>query len=140
MGITRIFYLGLFAACMGIVFCKTPSTIASEQWTKNAVAIQDLKSEIEKAEERLETEEEKDNPNPRKVAALKSNIDAMKKAGEALETSNRQIGELTARADIAEKERDVAEASRWKWFFYGLGAGLALGIGGMLLFRRAFFA
>jgi len=140
MGITRIFYLGLFAACMGIVFCKTPSTIASEQWTKNAIAIQDLKSEIEKAEERLETEEEKDNPNPRKVAALKSNIEAMKKAGEALEASNRQIGELTARAEIAEKRADVAEASRWKWFFYGLGAGLALGIGGMLLFRRAFFA
>lgn len=120
--------------------CKTPSTIASEQWTKNAVAIQDLKSEIEKAEERLEAEEEKDNPNPRKIAALKSNIDAMKKAGDALEASNRQIGELTARAEIAEKRADVAEASRWKWFFYGLGAGLALGIGGMLLFRRAFFA
>lgn len=118
--------------------CKTPSTIASEQWTKNAIAIQDLKSEIEKAEERLETEEEKDNPNPRKVAALKSNIEAMKKAGEALEASNRQIGELTARAEIAEKRADVAEAERWKWFFYGIGAGVALGAGGLALIRRVF--
>ena len=136
MGITRIFYLGLFAACMGLVFCKTPSTIASEQWTKNAVAIQDLKSEIEKAEERLETEEEKDNPNPRKIAALKSNIEAMKKAGEALEASNRQIGELTARADIAEKERDVAEASRWKWLFIGVGIGAVLGAGAVFFIKR----
>ena len=118
--------------------CKTPSTIASEQWTKNAVAIQDLKSEIEKAEERLETEEEKDNPNPRKVAALKSNIEAMKKAGEALEASNRQIGELTARAEIAEKRADVAEASRWKWLFIGVGIGAVLGAGVMWLIRRVF--
>lgn len=112
--------LYFIAACIAAIMalsslrCKTPQTIASATWKRNAEAIEALKTELP-------------NATPERAAKIKGAIDALEKSNETIETE-------TARADEAEKSASAASGRFWE-----LVAGVvvaAAGLGAWLWLRR----